>query len=74
MILVCKELYKEVEVVAMTETERRILENQEVILLALSRLLLSKCRRPDDAYIKTNVEVMHAYKNTRVILGKPRTK
>ena len=51
----------------MTEIEKRILENQEVILLSLSRLLV-----PYDQYstIKTNNGVIDCYQLTRKMLGK----
>lgn len=56
----------------MTEVEKMILENQEVIMLALNKLLTPHCKgildRNDET--TTNVCLINNYHNTRKMLGK----
>lgn len=54
------------------EIEIQILENQEIILLALNKLLTPHCKGILDANgeTRTNVRVIDAYHKTRKLLGK----
>ena len=54
------------------EIERQILENQEVILLALNKLLTPHCKGILDANgeTRTNARIINAYHKTRKLLGK----
>lgn len=56
----------------MTDTERRILENQEVILLGISKLLTPQCRGIMDSNgeTKANNRLIDCYHLTRKELGK----
>lgn len=56
----------------MSEVEKYILENQEIILLALNKLLTPHCKGTLDANgeTKTNVRIIDAYHKTRKLLGK----
>lgn len=57
----------------MTDVERRILENQEIILLGLNKLLTPHCNgSANDANGETraNVLIIDAYHSTRIFLGK----
>ena len=56
----------------MTDIEYRILENQEIILLGLSKLLTPSCRGMLDKNneTKTNNSLIDAYHLTRKILHK----
>lgn len=54
----------------MTDTEKQILENQEIITLALSQLMLHSmnCRNINDITIRNRL--IDNYHKTRMILGK----
>ena len=56
----------------MTSSERRILENQEAILLGLSKLLTPQCKGIMDSNneTKTNNILIDCYHLTRKELGK----
>lgn len=56
----------------MTETEKLILENQEVIMLALSKLLTPHCKGSLDCNGETraNVDLIDSYHKTRKVLSK----
>ena len=56
----------------MTEAEKLILENQEVIMLALSKLLTPHCKGSLDCNGETraNVCLIDSYHKTRKVLGK----
>lgn len=56
-----------------TKIEERILENQEVILLALSKLLTPQCKgalNDTNGQTKANNRLIDCYHKTRKILGK----
>lgn len=52
----------------MDNTTKQILENQEAILLALSKLILPKCINSETAQL--NNQLIDNYHLTRKILGK----
>lgn len=56
----------------MTEVEKMILENQEVIMLALNKLLTPHCKGMLDCNgeTKANVDLIDSYHKTRKVLGK----
>lgn len=57
----------------MTDIERQILENQEIIILAISKLLLPHCKgmlRDTSDQTKTNNLLIDNYHLTRKLLGK----
>ena len=56
----------------MSEVEKYILENQEIILLALNKLLTPHCKGILDVNgeTKTNAKIINAYHKTRELLGK----
>ena len=56
----------------MLEVDKYILENQEVILLALNKLLTPHCKGILDVNgeTTTNVKIIDAYHKTRELLGK----
>ena len=57
----------------MTDVERHILENQEIILLGINKLLTPHCEgSANDANGETraNVLIIDAYHSTRIFLGK----
>ena len=56
----------------MSEIEKYILENQEIILLALNKLLTPHCKGILDANeeTRTNIRIIDAYHKTRKLLGK----
>ena len=56
----------------MSEVEKYILENQEIILLALNKLLTPHCKGILDANgeTRTNTRIINAYHKTRKLLGK----
>ena len=57
----------------MTDVERHILENQEIILLGINKLLTPHCKgSANDANGETraNVLIIDAYHSTRIFLGK----
>lgn len=59
--------------VSMSETEKIILENQELILLGLSKLLTPLCKGnfvDANNETQTNIALIKAYHDTRIYLGK----
>ena len=57
----------------MTDIEYRILENQELILLGISKILTPQCKgmlRDSNEETKTNNKLIDAYHLTRKILNK----
>lgn len=57
----------------MTDIERQILENQEIIILAISKLLLPHCKGmllDTSNQTKTNNLLIDNYHLTRKLLGK----
>ena len=52
----------------MDNTTKQMLENQEVILLALSKLILPKCTNSETA--RLNNQLIDNYHLTRKVLGK----
>lgn len=52
----------------MDNTTKQILENQEVILLALSKLILPKCTNSET--VQLNNRLIDNYHLTRKVLGK----
>lgn len=49
----------------------RILENQEMIMLALNKLLTPHCKGMfDHGETKANAELLDCYHKTRILLGK----
>ena len=57
----------------MTDIEYRILENQELILLGISKILTPQCKgmlRDKNEETKTNNKLIDAYHLTRKILNK----
>lgn len=57
----------------MTDIEKRLLENQEVILLALNKLLTPYCKgslRDANGETSANNKLIDCYHMTRKILGK----
>ena len=52
----------------MDDTTKQILENQETILLALSKLILPKCTNGET--VRLNNRLIDNYHLTRKILGK----
>ena len=57
----------------MTEIEKRILENQEIILLGLSKLLTPHFRGSINDWnhqTSTNIQLIDSYHATRIMLGK----
>lgn len=56
----------------MTEVERFILENQEIIMLALNKLLIPHCKGMLDVNgeTRTAVKLINQYHETRKFLGK----
>jgi hypothetical protein len=57
----------------LTDTEKMILENQEVILLAISKLLTPHCKGSlvdSNGETRTNVKLIDNYHKTRKMLGK----
>lgn len=57
----------------MTSVEEQILENQEVILLALSKMLTPYCKGyicDENNETKTNADLVRRYRRTRLFLRK----
>lgn len=57
----------------MTKIEKRILENQKIILLALNKLLTPHCKgslSDANGETQTNVKIINAYHETRQFLEK----
>jgi len=54
----------------MTDVDKQVLENQEIILLALSQLLLSQTGCTDPKHRQTNNLLIDNYHKTRMLLGK----